>query len=373
MRIIALGASGKAGAEIVRLLATSLSADDELVLAGRDPGRLAATKDSIVGPPKVTTALAEASDQAAVGALVTGADLVVVTVSRPDLVGALARTVLAAGADWFDTLLSGPTKLNALRELEPEIIKAGRCFVTDGGFHPGLPAVLVRWAAEQLDELIEADVSAGMRIDWQAEELSTSTIEEMLDEFADFDLTTWIDGERRAMRWSECPTVDFSEPIGRKLVVPMPLAEMDALPLQYPSLRRCGFYICGFGPAMDYLVLPLLMGMARVPGLRSPTIRLTRWSMARLASKPPPHRLVVQTEAIGQRSGRPAAASAKVGGQDGYLLTAAPVVACIRRVLDGSIRTPGLHLQAQLVQPGPFLTDLAELGLEVETGVVPLD
>jgi hypothetical protein len=372
MRIVALGASGKAGAEIARLLATSLSQGDDLVLAGRDATRLASARDSISGPANIETAIVEASDQAAVRRVVTGADLVIVTVSRPDLITPLAQTVLEAGADWFDTLMSCPTKLGALRGLEPEIIKAGRCFVTDGGFHPGLPGVLVRWASEQLDVVTEADVSGGMRMDWQADTLSPSTIEEMLDEFTNFDLATWIDGKRRALRWTECPTVDFGEPIGRKLVVPMPLAEMDDLPHQLPSLRRCGFYISGFGPAMDYLMLPLITGMARVPALRSSTIKLTRWSMAQLASSPPPHRLVVQTEAVGERSGRPAIASVKVSGQDGYLLTAAPAVACLRRVLDRTIRKPGLHLQAHLVQPGPFLADLAKYGLDVETGVSPL-
>jgi saccharopine dehydrogenase (NAD+, L-lysine-forming) len=370
MRIVAIGASGNAGRAISNLLAPGLAAGDELVLAGRNTERLDRARSEITADAKVSTAVVDVADTAGIRALVAGADLVIVTASRPDLVGSLAREVLDAGADWFDTLLSSPAKLAALRALEPEITAAGRCFVTDGGFHPGLPAVLVRWAAEQLDEVVEGDVMGGMRIDWQADTVAESTIEEMLEEFTHFDLSAWIDGERRAVRWAECPTVDFGEPIGRKLTVPMPLAEMDELPVRYPSLRRCGFYICGFGPAMDFLVLPILMVMGRIRWLRRPAIRLTRWSMRRLASSPPPHRLVVQTEVVGQRSGRVATASAKVSGVDGYLLTAAPAVACLRRVLDGETRIPGLHLQAHLVPPGPFLADLAVFGLNVETSVV---
>lgn len=61
-----------------------------------------------------------------------------------------------------------------------------------------------------------------------------------------------------------------------------------------------------------------------------------------------------------------------VSGEDGYLLTAAPAVACLQRVLDGSIRTPGLHLQAHLVSPREFLADLTALGLDVEASVSPL-
>ena len=372
MRIVAVGASGHAGTAIAQLLAPSLGANDQLVLAGRNSARLDQVRGQLSTSADVTTSIVDVADTSAFAELVAGADLVVTTASRPDLVPALARIVLDAGADWFDTMLSVPAKLSALRKLEPEIAAAGRCFITDGGFHPGLPAALVRWAGDQLDDLVEADVMAGLKVDWMAETVADSTIEEMLTEFADFQMVSYVDGERRALRWAECPTVEFDQPIGRQLVVPMSLAEMDDLPARYPSLRRCGFYISGFGPAMDYLMLPLLMVMARIRPLHRATVRLTRWSMARLASTPPPHRLEIRTTARGTRAGRPALASAKISGEDGYLLTAAPAVACLRRVLDGSIRTPGLHLQADLVEPGPFLHDLVGLGVKVETSVSPV-
>jgi hypothetical protein len=144
---------------------------------------------------------------------------------------------------------------------------------------------------------------------------------------------------------------------------------MEELPQAHPGLRSCGFYISGFSPAMDYVALPVLVVLSRIHALRSATIRLTRWSMRRLASYPPPHRLVLQLTAVGTSAGMPATATVRVSGADGYLLTAAPAVACIRRVLDGTGRRPGLHLQAHLVSPGPFLDDLSALGLQVETSI----
>lgn len=151
----------------------------------------------------------------------------------------------------------------------------------------------------------------------------------------------------------------------------MPLVEMDALPSMFPGLRRCGFCIGGFSPAMDYVALPILMVMSKVTALRWATIGLTRWSMGRLASYPPPHRLVVRLDARGQRNRVPATATVSVGGDDGYLLTAAPAVSCIHRMLDGSIRSPGLHLQAHLVDPEFLLADLSAFGLVVETRIEP--
>jgi saccharopine dehydrogenase-like NADP-dependent oxidoreductase len=369
MRIVMLGASGNAGRTIATLLAPFLTADDTLVLAGRDRAKLDATRAAIIGPAALETALIDVDDPTTTRAGFDGAGLVVMTVSRPDLAGQIARIALDAGADWFDTMLSSPVKLSALRALRPEIERAGRCFVTDGGFHPGLPGALVRWAAGELDELQSADVMGGLRTDWRAESLAESTVEEMLGEFNSFDLRAWVDGEWRRLKWSDCPTVDFGPPIGKQVCVPMPLAEMEDLPAMYPGLRNCGFYISGFGPVMDYLALPVIMLMAKLPGLRGPTRRFTRWSFGRLASVPPPHRLVAKLEATGRRRGEPATASVTVSGEEGYHLTAAPPVVCLRHLLDGSIRPPGLHLQAHLIRPDTMLAELAELGLDVETAI----
>lgn len=365
MRIVMLGASGNAGREVARLLSAELAATDELVLVGRDADRLAATRAVTTGPAAVRVAQVDLFDDPALAAVVAGAGQVVVTAGVPERTGALARIVLEAGADWIDTMLSGRVKLDALRRLEPEIVASGRCFVTDAGFHPGLPAAMVRWAADRLEVVEEADVFAGLRIDWRARSLADSTVAEMLDEFDDFDLTTWIDGRHRRLRWSECPTVDFGPPIGRKQCTPMPLAELKSLPVTYPSLRRCGFYITGFSPAMDYLVLPVLMGMTRFGALRPAAARLVRWSLDRLAKHPPPHRLVLRLDAAGRHGDQPATASVTVSGDDGYLMTAAPVAACLRRIRDGSIRRPGLWLQAHLVDPETVFEDLQGYGLTV--------
>lgn len=365
MRIVILGASGNAGRAIAGLLGPTLDASDELVLVGRSPGKLAATREAVATPARVSTERVDLADPAATRAALDGAGLVVVTTGRPDLVGPLARAALDAGADWFDTLLSTATKLDALRDLEPRISGSGRCFVTDGGFHPGLPAVLVRRAAEQLDTLESADVMAGLRIDWRAETLADSTVDEMLDEFSSFDMVTWVDGAPHRLRWSQCPRVDFGPPIGSQMVVPMPLAEMDELPERYPGLRRCGFYITGFGPVVDNLVLPVVMVLLKLPRLRPWARRLVRWSLSGIGAVPPPHRLVLLLDATGRRAGEPAGVRVSVAGEDGYLLTAAPAVACLRQMMDPGRRRPGLHLQGHFVEPSMTLAALAGWGLEV--------
>ncbi len=58
MRIVLLGASGNAGREIARLLTPTLGAADVVVLAGRDEGRLAATRAVTSGPASAQAQLA---------------------------------------------------------------------------------------------------------------------------------------------------------------------------------------------------------------------------------------------------------------------------------------------------------------------------
>ena len=56
---------------------------------------------------------------------------------------------------------------------------------------------------------------------------------------------------------------------------------------------------------------------------------------------------------------------------DGYVLTAAPMAACLLQMLDGSARKPGLHFQALLADPVRMLTDLQKMGIEVQHSEAP--
>jgi saccharopine dehydrogenase (NAD+, L-lysine-forming) len=54
--------------------------------------------------------------------------------------------------------------------------------------------------------------------------------------------------------------------------------------------------------------------------------------------------------------------------EDGYLLTAVPVVACLLQYLKSTIRQPGLWFQANIVEPKEFLEDMKRMGIQVISG-----
>lgn len=143
MRIAILGAAGNAGHLLAQQLAPQLDAHAELLLVGRREAPLAALCEQInhqAGRALAHTACADFTDLPRMRTLLTGSQLVVVTAALGKHTAPLAALVLEAGADWLDIMLSTPSKCQALTALAPAITQQGRCFITDGGFHPGRPA-----------------------------------------------------------------------------------------------------------------------------------------------------------------------------------------------------------------------------------------
>jgi saccharopine dehydrogenase (NAD+, L-lysine-forming) len=367
--ILILGGYGQTG----RLLANTLlgETDCRLILAGRRPERgaaLAAALNARAGQERVTTAQADATDPIGLARALTGVDLLLVAASTAAHCETVARAALAAGCDYLD-IQYATAKVATLQRLAPEIERAGRCFITDGGFHPGLPAALVRYAAMRFDRLERANVGSVIAIDWAALDLGPETKTEFVTEFMDFDSRVFRDG-----RWQKLGlasmikplTLEFGPPFGRRACIAMTLGEMDALPELIPSLRETGFYVGGFNWFSDWFVSPLVMiGLKLAPRrLLSPLARLQFWSMARFAR--PPYGTVLQLAATGQRDGAPHAMTLRLAHDDGYAMTAIPVVACVRQWLAGP-RRPGLWFQGHYLEPEALLRDMARLGVTITT------
>ena len=70
-----------------------------------------------------------------------------------------------------------------------------------------------------------------------------------------------------------------------------------------------------------------------------------------------------QVEAEGEGpAGEALSAGLRITHADGYWLTAAAAAACLLQWQDGSLRGPGLHLQALAVDPARLLRDLQRMG-----------
>lgn len=357
-----LGGYGNAGRTIANLLLRETGV--HVILAGRSEQKArdaAALLSASYGAGRVTVRQADASDASSVRNALEGASLLLAASSTIGQTALLAEAALAAHADYFDLMLSSPRKHAILDSLAPRVEQAGLCFITDGGYHPGVPAALVRYAAQQMEQLPTAVCAAVMRLPWGQYSFSEATLAEFAQELLDFEPVSCRDG-KWSTSWKHSRKVGFGAPFGTQRCYPMRLEEMMDLPAGIPSLRETGFYIAGFDPVTDYAVLPAVLALVRIAPVTAG--RIFRWSASTFGR--PPYGFALQLEARGTHEGTQQRLTVRLAHSDGYFFTAAPVVACLKQYLSGSIRKPGVHCQANLVEPAAFLRDLERMGIAVE-------
>lgn len=356
--ILILGGYGATG----RLLAKHLLAQTEarIILAGRSAEK-ARTFAAQLGDPRASSRQVDAADPASLRAALQGVDMCLVAAPTTHQAEWVVRACLEAGVDYLDVQFSS-AKLAALYQAEPEIQKAGLCFVSEAGYHPGLPAAMVKYAASRMDTL-ESAVTAGY-LNIGPGFPYTEAVDELMEGFLDYDARVFKDGSwTRPGQWA-MKKFDFGEDIGPRTCYSMFFEELRCLPELYPSLKETGFYISGSNWIADLLITPIVMaGLKIAPrrGLR-PLGKLMWWGMKQ--SKPP-YGVKIAVEAAGQKDGKPVTLRAGVRHADGYELTAIPVVATLKQYMDGSARRPGLHMMGQIAEPVRLFADMEEMGAEI--------
>jgi saccharopine dehydrogenase (NAD+, L-lysine-forming) len=374
-RILLLGGYGNTGRALAPLLLQET--DVNLVLAGRNALKAksaAAELNARFDGQRVSSVYADASKPDSLKPALKNIDLVLVVSSTSQFSGQVAAAALEAGADYYDVQYS-TYKTEVLKSLAKEIESAGRCFITEGGFHPGLPAAMIRYAAPQFDRLISANVGSVIKVDWSNLDASQSTVEELVSEFMDFQNLSYQDGEWKSagmLSWIIPKWMDFGREFGRQYCIPMFLEEMRPIPDLYPDLEETGFFVGGFNWFVDWIVSPLVMVMVRISPQRGVRMgaSLMRWGLDKFSKSP--YGTLLKLEARGTQGGEQKSLDIIICHEDGYMITAVPVAACLLQYLDGTIRKPGLWFQALVVEPGRFMNDMERMGLEVRDQSQPV-
>ncbi len=363
--IVILGGYGYAGRALAPLLLTEGTAC--LVLAGRDRDRAhqaAKELNARFEGGRVRGARADAADPKSLTAAFDGADLVVVASNTAQHAATVARSALDRGLDYLDIQYSA-AKLPVLRAMAGEIEQAGRCFITEAGFHPGLPSALVRYAASRFDHL-ERAITASV-LNPQGGLPYSGGVDELVESFRNYRPLIYRCGAWRGISFlNPYRRIRFRGGFGTRGCVPLPLAELRAMPEMVPSLQEVGFYIAGFNWFADWIVTPVVMaGVWFFPrALLRPMGRLLCWSTRFFTS--PPYGIALQMDAEGLRTGARRKMELFFYHEDGYVFTAAPVAACLLQILDESCRRPGLHFMGHLVDPSRLIADMQRMGIRIE-------
>lgn len=365
-KILILGGYGLTGKPLARHLLPQTGC--QLVLAGRNLAKAGAEAEALnaVFPGgRVSAARVDAANPQELRAALQGVDFLLNVAPTTSVTETVVRAALDAGVDYLDVQLSA-NKLEILKSHADEVERCGLCFITEAGFHPGLPSALVRYAAQKLDWLERADITCylnmGVGLPY------SEAVDELMEAFQDYQAQVFKNGAWTRPGSYEMRKVQFGGEIGQRLCYSMFFEELRALPEMIPSLQNAGLYISSTHWFVDGVLTPLVMlGLKLAPrrGIR-PMGRLLWWGMQNLPK--PPHLVLLRLEAEGRKDGTPARVELSVSHPDGYELTAVPVAACLLQVLDGSARRPGLWMMGHLVDPARLLMDMQGMGIEVHDG-----
>ena len=360
MNILILGGYGYTG----RLVSKHLLAETryKLIIAGRHLEKARALVNEL-GDQRASARQVDAADESSLKGALRGVDFLLVAAPTTHHTQTVVRAALQAGVDYLDVQFAS-SKLDILNAHAKEIKRKKLCFVTEAGYHPGLPSAMVRYAAARMDR-IESALTAGY-LNVGGGLPYTEAVDELMEGFIHYQAQVFKNGGWTKAGSYDIRKFDFGEGIGRRDCYSMFFEELRNLPEMYPSLKEVGFYISGAGWLVDAITMVVLLGLKIAPrrGLR-PMGKLTWWAMTKLPK--PPYRVILQVEAKGQKNGRPLEVRARIEHADGYELTAIPVAAFLMQY--NNVRCPGLHLMGHLAEPVRLLKDMQKMGVGVTTTV----
>ena len=360
--IVILGGAGFTG----RLIAKHLleQSDAGITLASRHIDKvstLAEKLNSEYQGNRVKSVFADAGNYESLVSAFRGKTMVVVTAPVTAFTEILVKAALDSGIDYLDVEL-GAKKFAYLQSVSDEIRQSGRCFITESGFHPGLPSALVRFAALQFD-VLESAITAGY-LNFGKNLPYTESVDELIEVFKDYQAQVFLNGKWTAPGKFKMCTINFGGDIGRKTCYSMFFEELRPFPDLYPSLKEVGFYISESHWVTDWFIMPVVWFSLKIfPNSVRSLGKLLWWAMGSFNKAP--YRIELQVQASGVRNGLQKKFTAITSHTDGYELTAIPVVAALLQYLDGSSRKPGLWMMGHFAEPVRLLDDMKRMGVVV--------
>ncbi|MFT3894111.1 MAG: saccharopine dehydrogenase NADP-binding domain-containing protein [Anaerolineales bacterium] len=360
MNILILGGYGYTG----KLLAKHLLAqtNHNVILAGRNVEK-ATVYAKQLDSDRVSVRCVDAANADSLRTGLSGVDFLLVAAPTTHQADTVIEAAIHAGVDYLDVQFSD-AKLASLNKHKAEIENKDLCFITEAGYHPGLPSAMVRYAAGKLDSIESALTAGYLNI---GEIPFSDAVDELMEAFLHYQAQVYKNGAWTKPSSWDMRKFDFGGDIGKRDCYSMFFEEMRALPEMIPTLKNTGFYISGSNWIADLLVTPIVMiGLKLFPkrGIR-PLGKLMWWAMGK--SKPP-YRVVLKVDAKGSLNRIKTQVQARCEHEDGYELTAIPVVALLMQY--ERIRKSGLHMMGHLVDPDQLFCDMEMMGATFVTSVV---
>ena len=363
-KILILGGYGGVGTVISRLLLKETDAN--LIIAGRRKEKteeLSRQLNKEFSGNRVCGLYADASDSESLITAFQSADMVLVSATTTQYVKQVAQTALNAGIDYLDIHFQ-QNIVPVLNGLASDIEKTNRCFITQAGFHPGLPSAFVRRAAPYFSRYKRALVGMAMNVRVER----SDSVYELIDEIGDYKADIFKGGKWKSSDYKDVVKIDFGSLFGIRSCYPMQMEEIRPLPEMF-GLEDVGVYVAGFNWFIDNIVIPLVIILGKIrKGLgRHFLAKLFIWGVNTFSGRQ--KAVVFVVEAEGEKNGKNVKVRIVTEHNDAYYFTAAPVVACMLQYLDGSIVKPGLWMMGHIVEPVRLMNDMERMGVRIQMQV----
>lgn len=362
MTILVLGGYGGTGKVFCRYLLKETKLN--VIVAGRNRQKAeewAQMLKSEFSPDRISVRHVDASDRNSLRKAFQSVDFVLVAATTTQFAKQIIEVALEAHIDYLDIYYQ-QNVYPELETLKERIRESGQCFITQAGFHPGLPAVLIRKGAAYFDTYMNANIAFSMNTRIEKPE----SIYELVDSLSDYKADIYKDGKWRPGTYKDAVKIDFGSFFGTKSCVPIDMIEMRNMPEIY-HLKSTGVYVAGFNWFVDYIIFPLIMSsqMIRKGMLRHFWAKALIWGINNFSGDE--ERIVFLLQAEGEKGGERQELVIRCEHRSAYDFTVIPVIAALKQYIDGSIRKPGLWMMGHIVDPNRLLDDMGQMGVSIQT------
>ena len=364
MTILVLGGYGGTGKVFCRYLLKETGV--KVIVAGRSLEKaeaLAATLKNEYPSDRIFARFADASDTGSLRAAFRDIDFVLVAATTTTWAKQIAETALEAGIDYLDIYFQQDV-YPVLEGLSERIRAAGRCFITQAGFHPGLPAAYIRKGAEYFDHYDKAIIAFAMKVKIEKPE----SVYELVDLVADYKADIYKEGKWQVATYKDTLTIDLGRRFGVKSCMAMDMVETRTMPELF-HLKETGVYTTGFNWFVDYVVFPAMMltQMVKKGSFRHFWAKALIWGLNKFSGID--EGIVFLLQAEGEKDGKRRTVRIVSEHDSAYDFTVIPVIACLKQYVDGSLCKPGLWMMGRVVDPGRLLRDMENMGVAIQTRI----
>jgi saccharopine dehydrogenase (NAD+, L-lysine-forming) len=290
-------------------------------------------------------------------------EMVLVAATTTKWAKQVAEAALKANIDYLDIYFQQDV-YPVLETLEQQITDTGKCFITQAGFHPGLPAVFIRKGSQYFDRYDKANVAFAMNVKIE----NAESVVEIVDAMADYKPKFFKNGKWKVGTYKDTIEIDLGSLFGVRKCMPLDMIEIEALPEKL-HLQETGVYTTGFNWFVDWIVFPFMMLSQQIKKdmLRNFWANTLVWGINKFSKDQ--EGVVFVLEAEGEKDGTMKRLRIFSEHSSAYDFTVIPVIACIKQYLDGTTRKSGLWMMGHLVDPDRLFKDMVKMGVRFQTQI----